>query len=202
MMTTALRRHGHVLLGRRRVRQGRGVVAAAVPGASAVGVGSKLLAHLVITAGMMVGVMHHVLVLVRRRRHSLDAPQDGHVARLLDPARGMLPQLEGRRTSSVRRQEAGGGTGIGMGIVVVAVGIAAAGVFGHQRVVAVVVRRGDAAEGHRRQGRRILVFCFLLETAHGWSDGVWLVGVTPAAVLCVVAKGPMLLHRIMCHGAI
>ena len=199
MMTTALRRHGHVLLGRRRVRQGRGVVAAAVPGASAVGVGSKLLAHLVITAGMMVGVMHHVLVLVRRRRHSLDAAQDGHVARLLDPARGMLPQLEGRRTSSVRRQEAGGGAGIGMGVGIV-VGIAA-GVLGHQRVVA-VVRRGDAAEGHRRQGRRILVFCFLLETAHGWSDGVWLVGVTPAAVLCVVAKGPMLLHRIMCHGAI
>ena len=90
MMTTALRRHGHVLLGRRRVRQGRGVVPAAVPGASAVGVGSKLLAHLAITA-WMVGVMHHVLVLVRRRRHSLDAAQDGHVARLLDPARGMLP---------------------------------------------------------------------------------------------------------------
>ena len=193
MMTTALRRHGHVLLGRRRVRQGRGVVATAVPGAAAsVGKGSKLLAHL---ATWMVGVMHHVLVLVRRRRHSLDAPQDGHVARLLDPARGMLPQLEGRRTSPVRRQEAGGGAGIGMGIVVVAVGIAAAGVFGHQRVVAVVVRRGDAAEGHRRQGRRILVVCFLLETAHGWSDGVWLVGVTPAAVY-------VLLHRIMCHGAI
>ena len=192
MMTTALRRHGHVLLGRRRVRQGRGVVATAVPGAAAsVGKGSKLLAHL---ATWMVGVMHHVLVLVRRRRHSLDAPQDGHVARLLDPARGMLPQLEGRWTSSVRRQEAGGGAGIGMGIVV-AVGIAAAGVFGHQRVVAVVVRRGDAAEGHRRQGRRILVVCFLLETAHGWSDGVWLVGVTPAAVY-------VLLHRIMCHGAI
>ena len=171
MTMMALRRHGHVLLGRRRVRQG--VVAAAVRGAASasVGVGSKLLAHLAAAGMIMMGVVHHVLLVLVLRRHSLDAPQDGHVARArrLDPARGMLlRQLEGRGPP-VRREEAGGHGRIGGMVVldgmVVVVGIAA-GVFGHQRVVA-VVRRRDAAEGHRRQGRRrILVCCFLLGAAH------------------------------------
>ena len=172
-MAMALRRHGHVLLGRRRVRQG--VVAAAVRGAASasVGVGSKLLAHLAAAGMIMMGVVHHVLLVLVLRRHSLDAPQDGHVARArrLDPPRGMLlRQLEGRGPA-VRRQEAGGHriVGVVLGMMVVVGIAAAAGVFGHERGVA-VVRRGDAAEGHRRQGRRILVRFLQVAHLYLWPD--------------------------------